>query len=361
MRDEQQRARERLERRLERLARLEVEVVRRLVEDEEVRARRDDDREREPRRSPPESTVTGFSCSSQPEKRNLPRRFCACGRCSPVIVCTHCSTEPRSSSSSSCCEKYAGSTPWPSRTRPSSASRRSRIVSSSVVLPEPFGPTSPTCSPRSIANDASSSSCLSPALRSRPSASTTVRPLRGGFRNSKPSERVRLGEQRDLAARLRPLLLQARDVRQLRLRLLGLVLLVAEALDEAVEPRDVDLDPVGRLLGVLRALRLLEPPRVPRPGEERRPPGDELERRVRHRLEEPAVVRDEDDPGVERAELVLEPLEARDVEVVRRLVEEQQVGVAAERARERGARQLAAGERRRAAGRGRRPRSRGRG
>ena len=39
---------ERLERGLERLARLEVEVVRRLVEDEEVRARGDDVREREP-------------------------------------------------------------------------------------------------------------------------------------------------------------------------------------------------------------------------------------------------------------------------------------------------------------------------
>jgi hypothetical protein len=55
-------------------------------------------------------------------------------------------------------------------------------------------------------------------------------------------------------------------------------------------------------------------------------------------------VRDEDHRGVERGELPLEPLEVRDVEVVRRLVEEEQVGVAAERARERGARQLAAGE-----------------
>ena len=65
-------------------------------------------------------------------------------------------------------------------------------------------------------------------------------------------------------------------------------------------------------------------------------------------------MRDEDDARVERRELVLEPLEARDVEVVRRLVEEQQVGVAAERARERRARQLAAGERVEQRGRGRR-------
>ena len=56
-------------------------------------------------------------------------------------------------------------------------------------------------------------------------------------------------------------------------------------------------------------------------------------------------MRHEDDRGVDRLELALEPLEARDVEVVRRLVQEQEVGVAAERARQRGARQLAAGER----------------
>ena len=49
-------------------------------------------------------------------------------------------------------------------------------------------------------------------------------------------------------------------------------------------------------------------------------------------------------PRVERLQLALQPLEAFDVEVVGRLVEEQEVRIAAERARERGARQLAAGE-----------------
>ena len=53
----------------------------------------------------------------------------------------------------------------------------------------------------------------------------------------------------------------------------------------------------------------------------------------------------EDHGGVERVELALEPLEVRDVEVVRRFVEEEQVGIAAERASKRGARQLAARER----------------
>src|SRR5205085_3256083 len=48
VRHEQHGSGERLQRRLERLAALEVEVVRRLVEHEEVRAGRNDDREREP-------------------------------------------------------------------------------------------------------------------------------------------------------------------------------------------------------------------------------------------------------------------------------------------------------------------------
>ena len=152
-------------------------------------------------------------------------------------------------------------------------------------------------------------------------------------------------EQRDLLADLRLLLRQAADLRQLRLGLLRLRLLVAEARDEALEPRDV-LGVARRLLRRgLQARRLLEPPLVPRAGEVRRAAGLELEHGGRRRLEEPAVVRDEDDARVERRQLVLEPFEARHVEVVRRLVEEQQVGVAAERARERRARQLAAGER----------------
>ena len=56
-------------------------------------------------------------------------------------------------------------------------------------------------------------------------------------------------------------------------------------------------------------------------------------------------MRDEDHGGVDRRELLLEPLHRLHVEVVRRLVEQEQVGAAGERAGERGARQLAAGER----------------
>ena len=67
-------------------------------------------------------------------------------------------------------------------------------------------------------------------------------------------------------------------------------------------------------------------------------------------------MRDEHDRGVERDQVLLEPLERRDVEMVGRLVEQQQVGVAGERPGERGAGQLAAGERGPASGRGRRRR-----
>ena len=71
------------------------------------------------------------------------------------------------------------------------------------------------------------------AQRRAPSASTTTRPDRAGFRNSKPSVRRAAGPGLDL------LRLDAVDLLLLRLRLLGLRVLRAEALDEALEPRDV--------------------------------------------------------------------------------------------------------------------------
>src|SRR5262249_59763563 len=92
------------------------------------------------------------------------------------------------------------------------------------------------------------------------------------------------------------------------------------------------------------ARRLLDPPGVPGSGEVDRASAAELEDAVRDRFEEPAVVGNQDDAGVERLQFLLEPLEARHVEVVGRLVEQQQIRVAYERARERGARELTSGE-----------------
>ena len=76
MGDEQQRARELVERLLERLAALEVEVVGRLVEDQHVGARLDEDASDSRRRSPPESTVErllGLLAGEQEAPEQRPR------------------------------------------------------------------------------------------------------------------------------------------------------------------------------------------------------------------------------------------------------------------------------------------------
>ena len=223
-------------------------------------------------------------------------------------------------------------------------SREPSSVSSSVVLPEPLGPTSATCSPRSSTSEAPSSSSLSPAETTRSSASRTIRPERAGWRNSKPRvRRLRVSDSSSCAAARRSC--SRRPIwRQLRLRLLRLRLLVAEPRHEALEPLDVVADAVELRRGRRRARRLLTAPGVPRPVEEERLRAAQLEHGGRDGLEEPPVVRDEDHGGVERGQLTLEPLEVLDVEVVRRLVEEQQVGIGRQRSRERRARQLSTGE-----------------
>jgi hypothetical protein len=69
----------------------------------------------------------------------------------------------------------------------------------------------------------------------------------------------------------------------------------------------------------------------------------ELDDARRHSIEESAVVRHDDQRGSPRREF-LEPLDAGEIEVVGRLVEQQQVGLERERERERGALALAARE-----------------
>ncbi|MDX6518293.1 MAG: hypothetical protein QOF50_1139 [Gaiellaceae bacterium] len=92
---------------------------------------------------------------------------------------------------------------------------------------------------------------------------------------------------------------------------------------DALEARGLVGLPRRGLVGVREPRRLLASPDVPRSREVRRAAVIELEHGVRDRLEEPAVVRDQDDRRVERLQLALEPFEARDVQVVRRLVEEE--------------------------------------
>ena len=181
--------------------------------------------------------------------------------------------------------------------------------------------------------------CEALGLDHRPSAARRLQEL-------EPELGAPPRQQLDLLRRARALVLQPGDLRQLRLRLPGLLLRRgAEAGDEALEPLDVAPQSVRSPRRGAQPRGLLASPLVPGPGEERRPAGLELEHGRRDRFEEPAVVGDQDDPRVARPQLRLEPLEVGDVQVVRRLVQQQQVGIARERPRERGARQLAARER----------------
>ena len=142
--------------------------------------------------------------------------------------------------------------------------------------------------------------------------------------------------------------LDALDLVELLEPVLGLARLgrlVAEALDEALHALDLGLLLLDRAAEGELARRLLAAPRVPGAVEEARAARLELEHRGADRLQEPAVVGHEHDGRVEVEQRLLEPLERLDVEMVGRLVEQQQVGLGGERARQRGARELAAGER----------------
>ena len=126
--------------------------------------------------------------------------------------------------------------------------------------------------------------------------------------------------------------LDALDLRELGLGLLRLVLLGVEAVVEALQ-----------LLDLLEVLLVAPPQQVaarrPLADVGREVAGDRLDVLVldrqdppAHALEQPAVVRDEDEgPRVVEEEL-LEPLDRVDVEVVRRLVEQEQIGVGEQRA-----------------------------
>ena len=208
----------------------------------------------------------------------------------------------------------------------------------SVVLPVPLAPTSETCSPRSSQISAPSSRTRpSPTSIRPPVISKTTRPVRSTVAELEAQLAVVAGialDAIDLVHRLDP-----------RLGLARLGRLVAEALHERLHPRDLRLLLVDRAAERHLARRRLAAPLRPGAGEE--PPAArlELEDRGADGLQEPAVVRHHDDRRVEREQGLLQPLERLDVEVVRGLVEQEEVGMRPERAGERGARELAAGER----------------
>jgi hypothetical protein len=94
---------------------------------------------------------------------------------------------------------------------------------------------------------------------------------------------------------------------------------------------------------------LVASPRVLRPAagplDDRVRPWIDLGGARHRRIEERTVVRDDDDRSGEAVDEALEPLEAVLVEVVRRLVEQEEVGPREQHGRERRSRRLAARER----------------
>ena len=188
---------------------------------------------------------------------------------------------------------------------------------------------------------------LPPADSAACSSSNTTRPLRsGGLKaNSRPAPSV--------GSRVQPL-----DLGELLGARLGLAGAGARAKagHEPLQALDLGLLALDRAAEGQLAGRLLPPPGVPGAGEEPAAPGLQLEHGGADRLQEPAIVGDEHDRRVEADQMPLQPLQRRDVEMVGRLVEQQQVGVAGQRAAERGAGQLAAGERGQRRGPGRRRR-----
>ncbi len=160
---------------------------------------------------------------------------------------------------------------------------------------------------------------------------------------------LRLGEAERQSARL-PWIgrdrtrLELLDLLDPRLRLPGLRRLVAEPFHEPLHPGDLRLLLLDRAPERDLAGGLLAPPGVPGTREEAGPARLQLEHRCPDGLEKPAVVGDQDYGRIELLQVPLQPLQRRDVEVVGRLVEQQQIGARRQRPGERGAGQLSTRE-----------------
>ena len=218
----------------------------------------------------------------------------------------------------------------------------------STVLPAPFGPTTPTRSPRVITSSTSSSTGSSPNAKSACSSASTRWP---------PRARAAQLERHLAPLEHRPVdLLHRVDLHLLDARLLGRALVdgdvrpVAEAPHRLLEPGDLLAlrDPL-----LLLALEL-EPARDRVGGVGAGPDADlaavELGDVVHALVEQVAVVGDHQHGAVEVVDQVLERVAAAHVEVRLGLVEQQQPGPPREAGRERDELALAAAELARGAG-----------
>ena len=337
VRDQEDRAVVGVERVLERLAALDVEVVRRLVEHEQVRAGRDERREREPAalaaREHVDPTVDGVLREEEaPEDVAGLRRRDALARAGEhrldhgQVVAQLGRVLREVARLDVVADLDAPGRGGPQPEQRLDQRRLARIRSGRSARPAGRSRCGTTPGPPA---------CARRPRTMRPSVSTTTRVVRSVL--GKPNASALLLARRLDALDPVELLLPRGGLARARAR--------AELRDEALEPGDLLTLALERLGLVLQRLGALAAVGAVLHVVELAAAALELEHARRDALEEPAIVRDEQHGAVEAVELVLEPLERAQVEVVRRLVEQQQVGVRRERARERGARQLAARER----------------
>ena len=228
---------------------------------------------------------------------------------------------------------------------PAASGSRPSSASSSVVLPLPFGPAIASRSPQPTSRS-SGPSRNEPRSTTASSSRTTTSPLRaagaseswsshGSYGFSTVSTRASFARVRPLHV-LRLLLLAALAVAAaLPLGHAALLLLDAPALGDRRLPAAVVTLAPPLALGLVVAPAAAVLRRAARPLVE-------LDDARDGAVEEGAVVRDDDDRAWMRGERALEPGEPGEVEVVRRLVEQEDVEAAAEHGRERRARLLPA-------------------
>ena len=188
MGDEQHRPRERLQRRLQRLAALQVEVVRRLVEDEEVRAGGDDERERQPAPLAAGEHRDRLRLLVPAREEEAAEQVLRVGAQEPGRALDALQHRPARVELHLLLREVGG---LDAVAEPDAALACSAVEQrlEQRGLAGAVRPDERDVLAALQREGTSSSSALSPAETARSSTSMTTRPLRFGFRNSKPSVR----------------------------------------------------------------------------------------------------------------------------------------------------------------------------
>ena len=331
MAHEQQRAGIRLQRGLEQLERFDVEIVRRLVQHQQVRG---------PREKPREQQPVALAARQRPDRRVGPLRrkqevaeigehvLAPAGGLDPLraradrlgeraLAVELLRATGRNRRSRACV---------PSLTVPESGGSAPRISFSSVDLPAPFAPIKPSRSPRMMRSVRSRTSARPPNALLTCVSSATSRPERS------PASTASL----TLPRRARRSLRSRRSDSSLRTR-------PSSRVRRASTPLRIQASSCAQNWSNLRLRRRLgcELARLARlvrgevAGIRAQQAAVELDDARGHAVEERAVVRDHDRRPASSRDEVLDPRDAVDVEVIGRLVQQQQVGLERERQRQR--------------------------